>query len=662
MAIGGDKIITYDPPGAIGLVYREPIVLLKFDEAADADRPRDLAGRLADLEPAPGLARPAQVSAVCGTGRSFGLGRGYAAADLDPGSTLITRDCSVQAIVALDPIAGEMTERGVIIARGQDTGVAGAGVSFEVSVSLIDAPTNTWSVQWSWSTLGAVPDVLQPGATFTAPAGFTLLTATRRWVSPTEVAIAYYVGDALIGTATSAMGQIAGNIFHTITVGTVYDLASNSYAWCLPGTLDEVVVLDRELCAEEIEATWRRITVYQPLGVRCFREQFDPGFPITADRASDAQREIALFGQALGFAAAQIENLRANFLPTRAYGSTLDQWEEAMRVTPQPATSIAQRRARVVARFRQKAGASIPGIQQALADLIDTDPANLQFLAYTNTISDGFDTIVDPVLWDQSPTGTAVAHLGSARVALPLADYTMTGAVKNWRTFARPVSQSVAPASGIHVVAAVSLVTVADELEGGVWFGDKAAGNYVIAGLRVSGGATSFAVIGERFVNHASVGLMFDPASLTATNPGTVWIHLWHDEAAGAYRYAWSTTGPTTGFTISASSIAGAAPGATMAGCHVRSTGDLRLASPAPPGGPVVDFDDFTLWTPHGVRPLSAYVYRNPLLGGAPDLAGAQSVLTAIAHAYTHTAVITSPAVVCDDPASPCDRGPMGAP
>lgn len=664
--IGADKIIVYDPPGAIGLVYPDAAVLLRFEETEPTDRPRDLADHLTDLDPATAattLTIPAQAAAVLGAGRAFAAGTGYLATDLDPGSTLLTRDASVQAVVALDAIGAAAQDRGVLIARGQDTGVAGTGLSYAVSVVLVDAPTALWQLQWSWTTRGGLTEAVQPGALFTAPApgAFTLLTATRRWVSPTAVELRYYVGDALIGTATSADGDIAGNILHETSVGASYDLAHAGWRHFLCGVLDEIVVLPRTLCAEEVEATWRRLTVYQPLGVRAFREQFDPGFPISADPASDAQREIAVFGQALGFVAAQIENLRANFLPTRAYGSTLEQWEQAMTVTPQPSASLEARRARVVARFRQKNGASITGIGQALADLIDTDPANLQVIAYTNTVTDGFDSVIDPVLWDQAPAGSAVAASGVARVALALGDYQMTGAVKRWRTFARPISQSIAPASGHHVIAAVTIGVATDELEAGVWWGDRAAGTYFLVGLRTSIGGTTFSVVGERFVNHASVGVIVDPASIVVGNPGKVWIHAWHDEPTGLFKYAWSTTGPHTGYAISAATIAGA-PGGHWAGCYVRSLGDLTALIPLPGAGPRVDFDDFTLWTPHGVRPVSAYVYRNPLLGGAPDLAACHSVIQAIKHAYTHATLITSRAVVCDDPASGCDRGPMGAP
>jgi hypothetical protein len=89
------------------------------------------------------------------------------------------------------------------------------------------------------------------------------------------------------------------------------------------------------------------------------------------------------------------------------------------------------------------------------------------------------------------------------------------------------------------------------------------------------------------------------------------------------------------------------------AGCYVRGE---------PASALVANFDDFVLWTPNGTRPFNAYVYRDPGLGGQPDLEGAHSVLQAIRHAFTHATVITSLALLSADPESLVARGPMGAP
>ena len=74
----------------------------------------------------------------------------------------------------------------------------------------------------------------------------------------------------------------------------------------------------------------------------------------------------------------------------------------------------------------------------------------------------------------------------------------------------------------------------------------------------------------------------------------------------------------------------------------------------------MADFDDFVLYTPRGTRPFSAYVFRDPGLGGSPDLEGSHSVIQAIKHAFTNATIITSRAVLCDGHGTGCDRGPMG--
>ena len=658
MGIGADQIIAYDPPGAIGLQDPAALILLRFDEDDGSHAPADSAGQLQDLTVPAGLARAAPVDAVLGRGRQFVIGTGFVAIDRVAGATIATRDVSVQAVVALDPVVGALEARGFVIARGEDTGVAGQGISYGLAVGIDDAPTNRWRMIWVWSTLDGVLH-LEPGPTFTPPpAGrFTMITATRRWVSATQVVLRYFIGPILLSEVTVADGAIAGAISQRTTVGCARDRATGTYPNAFPGTIDEVLVVGRELCPEEVEATWLRLTVYQPRGVVAFREQFDPGFPITSDRGSDAQREIALFGQALGYVAAGVENLRANFLPSRAYGSTLAQWEEAVAVTPAPAISLDQRRARVLARLRQKNGISIPGIGQALDGLIDTDVANLQFLTFSNTVVDTFDTIIDPLLWDTTVgNGSSIAVVANrARLAVIPGDFRLDPTAHGWRWIARAISQSMGvPARGHHVIGSITHALAADATEAGVWFGDRPRGNYFLVGVRFAGGA--YAVFAERFVGGVSVGVGLDPGSITASNPGKVWLHAWHDEIAGQLAFAWSLTG--TAYTVFAGTVSGfaqpTAPGDTLAGYYFRSISGSTMTTSA-----TIDWDDFTLWTPHGVRPFSAYVYLDPALGGHPDLAAADSVLQATKHAYTHVNLITSPSVICDAP-NGCDRGPMG--
>jgi hypothetical protein len=635
--------------GAIGFVDETATLLIRFDEDDAARRPTDATGALQELDVTIGsTVMPDIVTGVLGRAREFnGSTTGLAAVDLAAGSTLLTRDMSIQVVMSWDAAIQAAGAPGCVICRGLGTS-SSERVCYGLQLDVVDAPTFRASMRWLWQDVGGTLHV-QAGAQFSLPPGqFTMLTATRRWVSPTQVELAYYIGSQLLGTVTSANGSIGGGTTGTTQIG--YRSTAGVNGNFLAGAIDELMIVGRELCAEEIEDTWLRITDYQIRGMQLFRESFDDGFPLTDDPDSDAAKDIRETGQVLGFAASRIENLRANFLPGRAYGTTLEQWEKAVAVTPKPVDGIQQRRQRVLGRLRQKRGISIDGLKDALAELLDCSGDDLEFIAYDNTIRDGFDTAIDTILWDETPTGCAAWNAGKARFSPAAGTYDF--AHRAWLTMARPVSQPVAVPDPIlgtlgleHVLAKLVIPTPQNNAEFGVWFGDKGAGNYMLLGLRQDG---TFKVVSEAFLAGVSQGLVVQatPGSL----PAAIWLHLYQANS-GDWQPAWSTTSGTAGFTL----------GTTEPFTNTVHWGGLYFRSEAIMGaGAVADFDDFILWTPRGTRPYSAYVFRDPGLGGHPDIEGANSVLQAIAHAYTHTAVITSRAFLAGDPGSVAGRGPMG--
>lgn len=655
MAPGADKLIDYRvrgrAPGGLGLVDRSAKLLIRFDELDTATRPQDETGVCEDFDiisTPVATVMPIKAISALGRGRTFNAATmGLGARDLDPGATLLTRDATVQVIMSWDAAAQNAAGiPGTIISRGVG-GSSAEFVSYGLRLDVADAPTFTALIRWYWQDVAGVVK-LQTGAQVCLPPGqYTMLTATRRWVSPTHVELAYYVGDALLATVTSVDGSIGGGTTGLVQLG-CRTIAGVNGAF-LAGTLDELMVLDRELCAEEIEATWLRLTRYQPLATQLFRDQFDPDFPMAGEPDADQQLDIRMTGHALGLAASNVENLRANFLPQRAYGSTLEQWEEATAVTPKPGAtgSIEERRARVLARLRQKQGVSIPGLEQALGDLVDCDVGDLEFIAYSPLVSDDFASL-DPVLWDMTPTGCASAVSGKARFAPGAGTYLLDDSHRDWKTIARPISQPSIPGAfgGEHVVSKLVISTPQNNFEAGVWFGDKSHNNYILLGLRQDG---VFRIVTERFVAGASQGLTV--LATPGANPAATWLHL-YEHAAGLWTAAWS-------FTAEIGPFASSAPLAHPTLVH---WGGFYIRSIAAVGaGPVADFDDLRLWMPNGTRSFNAYVFRDPGLGGTPDLAAAQSVIRAIKHAFTHAAIITSRAVLSADPGSPCDSGPMGA-
>lgn len=654
MAGGSDKRITYDPPGAIGLVDRGAVIHLRFDEENATTRPSDAAGNLDELDAGPinTTDMPDLVDGVLGRARAFdGVGAGLTARDIDPGSTLLTRDMSIQVVLTWDAATQAAGDPGFIICRG--LGVLGPTeyVCYGLRIDVVDASSFRGKLRWLWQDLAGA-EHLAPGVEVVIPPNqYTMLTATRRWASPTQVELSYYVGDQLLGSETSANGSIGGGTTGATMVGF---RAAASDANFYAGNIDQLMVIDRELCAEEIEDTWLRLTVYQPRGVQLFKQLMDKDMPISDELDSDAQKEIAMAGIALGFSASRVENLRNNFLPGRAYGSTLEQWEQAVAVTPQPAQDLAARRERVVARFRQKRGVSIDGMGDALSGLVDCDVADLEFLAFSNTIEDDFDTL-EAMRWDTLPSanGSWASTAGKAVATVGVTGkYQMEGVAPGWLSCRTSVSQSKYGDTGReHVMVKLALGAHLDGFEMGVFFGDSGRGNWILCGCNDKG-AGNVKVNTQTIVDRVAAARV---AQVTlVTTPLTVWLHLYETTVSGIWKAAWSTTGPTTGFTTSPDITF--PTGVHWAGLYARTLGSATVVAAS-----TATFDDFVLFTPFGSRPCNAYVSRDPGLGGTPDLEGAHSVIQGVKHAYTHATIITSKNLLCDNIESGCDRGPMGA-
>lgn len=649
MPAGADKLVLIDPPGTIGLIDREAVLLLRLDEELDQVRPQDATGVLQDLDTLLGggtLTMPPVVPGALGRARAFDPddSTGLAARDIDSGATLLTRDMSIQVALRWDVAAQDASgSSGSVISRGLGSSAA-EYLCWGMQLDVVDAPSRTGRVRWIWQDLAGVVK-LQSGAQFVAPLGFTILTITRRWRAPDDVRLRYYIGDVLLGEVLSVDGSIGGGTTGAVQLGT--RLVGGVDSLFFAGDIDQVLIVERELCLEEIEATWLRITLYQPLGYQLLRENHDRGFPMPTNPASDFQLDLRMIGHTLGYTAAKAEELRANFLPGRAYGSTLEQWEEVLQPVLRPGADIETRRARCEARLRQRRGATVDGIGDALFDLVDCDVADLEFIAYSQRVEDGFDMTIDTIQWDMTPTGCASWNAGAARFAPGAGTFLMNGTTKNWKTMARSVSQPSIPGvfGAEHVIGKLAVSTPQNNFEAGVWFGNKGAGDYLLLGLRQDG---TFRVVTESFIANVSQGVTVQQA--LGGNPAAIWLHL-YELTEGSWRAAWSTTSALAGYTTS---TAIAHPSvAHWAGFYIRSIAAVGA-------GPVADFDDFLLYTPNGTRPFNAYVYRNPVLGGEPDFDGAHSVLTAIKHAFTHATIIDSKAFLAG--VSGCNRGPMGSP
>lgn len=629
------------------------LVLLRLDEPADEVLPSDAIGALADLNIDAGAALPPVASAFTGFGRSFSDGFGLTALDVVPGASLATRDASVQMLLFWD-IAAQAAygQPGTIIARGKGAAAA-EYVSYSVELRVVNAALGIGELRFWWQTVAGVVKT-QLGGHFLVPGtGYVMLTATRHWISTTEVELRYYTGGRLIGEFLSSDGDIGGGTTGTFCLGTRYDAGVAERFF--HGVIDEVRVLNYELAPEEIEATWDRISRLQPRGYRAMRDLFQPGAPISDDPASRIQKLLRIPGHALGFAAAQAENFKRNQLPHRAYGPVLEEWEIGLGEAPRAGDALSQRRKRVVSHLRQSEGVSIPGVNATVADLLQLATSQVQVLAFDQTVREDFSLGLLTERWFVEPAADWTIAAAALRVqnaaAIPF-----DGSSRSWRIALQSMG---CDGRAAQLLSKITPTTLAAGAEVGIVFYDWANGHAILLGLRNTAGV--YQVITERFVDWASQGVTVREA--LGGLPAALWLHLRQQDPGGGgggfqtaaisadYDVAWSITSGIAGFTT----VEDIAHGSRhqWAGLYARTIGGAANID--------ASFDDVLLRVPFGSRSLRWYAFRDPALPGTPDLVGAHGAIQRLKHANTEATVITTKSLLCDSSNSGCDRGPLGA-
>lgn len=625
------------------------VLLLRFDETADVVRPQDAMENLGDLDIEAGLVMPTIVDAALGRGRRFVAagGRGYRAQDVVPGATLLTRDMSIQVMLNWQ-IAAQAAygSPGTIYAHGKGTAAA-EYCSGALELRVVNAAAGIGEARWLWHDIAGALKTQIGGHFIASASDFMLLTATRRWVDTNTVILRYYLGDILVLEVPSVDGSIGGGTTGTTSIGTRWTGA----AWdrFFDGTIDELRVVDYELTFEEIRATWRRITLHQPRGYDLLRDLHDPGFPISGDPDSRVQRETRMIGNALGYAVGQAENVRDNVLPDTAYGDVLQSWEQITAQAPKGGDSVDTRRARVVARMKQRAGISVPGVLEALRELADTDVANLQILAFSqDTVEDYGAAGLNTLRWLYDPPAQWTIAANALRVQ-NAASITFDGATRDWYVARMPVGGNCA---GAHILAKFVPTTLAANAEVGVFFGDRAAGNFILLGYRNNAG--TFQIITESFTSWASQGV-----TVRATLGGlvTAWLHLFVEPPTSGFgpnvkvTAAFATAAEAGPYTSTSGIDSGFAK-AQWAGLYARTVGGAANID--------VAIDDTKVRQAASDRPFHLYVYRDPALSGQPDVVGANLILRGLRQAHTEAAFITAKIALCDDPNTTCDSTPLG--
>jgi hypothetical protein len=592
------------------------------------------------------LATPSVVDGVTGPARAFGgaaTPSGFATKDIVTGSTLFTRDLTIQAIVRVDKALQTAGIPGTIYARGLGTSAAEYH-PFVLEVRLVNAGAEIAELRWLWQDSAGVLKA-QTGGHFQMSTDFVMLTATRRWVSSTEVLLRYYLADELLAEVVSTDGDIGGGTTGTTSIGTRYDGAA--WARFFGGAIDQLRILDRELAAEEIAMTWDRITRIQPNAVALVKECWPPGTPISASDSSRVQRENMIIGNALGFAEAQGENIRRNIFPTRAYGVVLEDWEEITKSPRRLSDDIDTRRRRVVGRLRQELGNSVPGVTKALEELAGTSIDNLDVYAFDPTTVDSWATL-NTDRWRHVPAAqwTIVAN------ALRVISAGVRNTFPEWYTSLQPVG-----GNGRQALIATKIIpsAIATQGEAGATLFDMARNNCVVVGYRNNAGA--YQLVREEIIAGVPQGATVIAALGGAIVP--VWIILEHLGEAGAntFRVRYSTTSAIAGFTTvdftCSSLLATPANPIGWAGFYARTFSAVAA-------GVTVDFDDTTVRAPFGDRAMHFYVYRDPTLAGSPDFVGGNLVVNGLRHAFNVAAFVSTLFAKYDSADTTFDGPPMG--
>jgi hypothetical protein len=634
-------------------------LLLRFDEPATEVLPSEANALLVDLKNTASTTLPEVVTGAVGFAREFVAGdaTGLLTTDVDSGSSLFARTLSVQMILRWDiDDQNAYANPGVVIARGI-RGSAAERVAYGLELRVVNAAARIGEVRWFWENLA--------GTRYDAPGGqfklgraseTMMLTAVRRWIASDEVVVRYFLGDRILNEAVTDEGEIGGGTTGTLTIGGRVTDGADTWVDHLDGSIDELRVVGREIVAEEVAATWARISVIQPLGEQLYQDSLPPGMPVSDDPDSRVQREHRMIGQGLGFAAAQAENLRTNVIPDRAYGTPLDRWQRMTRQPTRPRDEVETRRKRVAGHLARHAGVSPPGVRAALAELLACGGDQIDLVAYDNTVRDSFSELV-AARWRLSTAADWAVASGVLTAAVDAAEVASFPAT--WRTCMTGVDGPERVGGfGAQLFAKVTPSSLPDGAEAGIMLYDWTRQDALMLGLRRDG--ADYQVVSQRYLGGA-------PSTVTIHATTALEYHLLHLEAAQAeydgqapsdlvdHRVRWSSETMQLSFAGFDSANPGDFSFAVgWAGFYARAWDGSPLS-----GAVAVDFDDAAFRFPNGLRPFHFYAVRDPDLPGEYDLAGANNTLRKLRQSHTHAAAVTGP-MLAGDPESGCGIGPCG--
>jgi hypothetical protein len=618
------------------------VLFFPFAEPAGVP-PTDRMGTVADLGIATGLTRPDRTAAWTGGGHTYDQAtlHGWTAGDTADGDSILQRDVTIQALVVFDATAA--ADPACVVCRGLD---GSASEYYAWGLELANQGGGYVEIRWLWMTSAGVLATVAPGVY--QHAGDTaelLITATRRWVSTTEVVCRYYANGELLAEVTSADGDIGGGTTGHLSVGARKE--GGTWGNGFSGVIDQLKVTDYEMSAEEVAAVYERLAVHQPNGVVALRQLEPPGVPWSKDASTDIGKLLTNAGQALGLAAATAEELRQNALPSRAYADTLGRWEWLVGLPQNHRTALDTRRARVVAQLSRENGYAPPQVRQALSGPLDLHPDDIELLEYSPTITDDFSTL-ESELWHAEPAAAWSIVAGQLQLfAAAGTDIRHTAAGGwQWHHCRMPIEDAVGLVVQTKLTFHGSLPSFATA---GLFLYERVSQDALFFGAHYEGGVYR---IGWRKVSAGVDGGWTDLENPAAN--ATYYLRATRVPSASHFAH-WKLEWSTTGFdAMSSTTIIPNLPDPNNAG--------LAATSSAPMVAPdlTVTFDDFLARVPRSTRGWHWYAFRNPDLAGSPDMLGANATLKTLKPAHTHAYAVTSRSLLCDTDGSVCDGGPLG--
>jgi hypothetical protein len=546
---------------------------------------------------------------------------------------------SIEALLDMDALVAAGDGTYTIAARG----VSGSSAELRLWGLEIEMASGIATLRMFWEKSGGSQAAID-GPAFLPPSGYAYVAAVRRWKSATEVTVDYFVNGLAMDSYPSSDGDIENGVGGTVTVGVRGD-GAGGWERHFVGTIDMVRVSADERTAEEIAAVTRFFFELPEQGYTLIKDYSPPGEVYSTHPDSIVQRELMTEGDGLAMAWSLIDELGRDFLPDRAT-RTLPRWERILRLSPKPSDFIAERRARAVGFLRKVHGYNRNEILLAVDELLAATEDQLAILENSLAWVDPFTDASLGLRWQPFTPGNGTLSLVSnkLRLTVPAAtDCQWDGSVLH----AVRARTSIDGAYGI-IAAKLDAFTPADNGDMvGIYLQDEVSGDAHLFGIeRLSGSARISSRIIKQGIQQAAVDLGAAPTlpalfRLKQKQAGLVDLQ-WNDFSDG-----WDT--PWTTLSADVATV-GNAPW-----CGVFARSGAASAT-----GFAADIDEV-----RGVMPVSLsvfrwFVFRDPALGGDPDIRGAQLTIEKMEPAHTKGSITESNSFKCDDSYSLCDRTPLG--